>query len=329
MRDDKDAQRRQLSGVAFMCVGVLAFTFQDLIIKDISRTYPAHEIVFIRSFLALPFTLLIAWFETGLHRLDTPRVGAHMLRGTVFFLAYTLYYLGIAALPLAMAVAISFAAPLFITALAGPLLGEKVGKIRWLAVVLGFIGVLVVMKDGLGMLEWAVLLPALSALLLCARPVARPSYRRHRIGIDHVGLCECHVLHSVGPCRTGHRRRRVRAMEPSEPRIPARAWVWPTQHDLLLILGCGVAATIGIYCLGQGYRMAEANLAAIFEYTALPWAILWGFLFFSQLPGLSTLAGVGLVIFAGIVIAIRERPRRTALREQRDVSSPRALFRAG
>ena len=80
------------------------------------------------------------------------------------------------------------------------------------------------------------------------------------------------------------------------------------------VLGCGVAATIGIYCLGQGYRMAEANLAAIFEYTALPWAILWGFLFFSQLPGLSTLAGVGLVVFAGVVIAFRERPRRAPLR---------------
>ena len=80
------------------------------------------------------------------------------------------------------------------------------------------------------------------------------------------------------------------------------------------MLTCGVVASIGVYCLSQGYRMAEANLAAIFEYTALPWAILWGFLFFSQLPDVATLAGVGLVIFAGIVIAFRERPRRGALR---------------
>src|SRR4029078_4064597 len=164
MHDDKDAPRRQLFGVAFMCAGVFVFTFQDLIIKSISSTYPAHQIVFIRSFLVLPFTLLIAWLETGLYRLKTPRIGAHLLRGVAFFLAYTLYYLGIAALPLAMAVAISFAAPLFITSLAGPLLGEKVGKIRWFAVVLGFIGVLIVMQDGLGLLAWAVVLPALSAL---------------------------------------------------------------------------------------------------------------------------------------------------------------------
>jgi len=93
-----------------------------------------------------------------------------------------------------------------------------------------------------------------------------------------------------------------------------RAWSWPSGHDLLLMLSCGVVATVGIYCLGQGYRLAEANLAAIFEYTALPWAILWGFLFFSQLPGLSTLAGVALVVAAGVVIAFRERPRRAPLR---------------
>src|SRR5262249_50317982 len=153
-----------LTGVVFMLIGVLAFTFQDLIIKGISSTFPAHEIVFIRSFLALPLALLIAWFETGFHRLRTTRLSGHLVRSAVSFLAYTLYYLGIAALPLAMAVAISFAAPLFITALAGPLLGEKVRKVRWFAVIVGFIGVIVVMKDGLGRFEWAVVLPALSAL---------------------------------------------------------------------------------------------------------------------------------------------------------------------
>jgi drug/metabolite transporter (DMT)-like permease len=314
MDDEKDAHRRQLFGVAFMCAGVFVFTFQDLIIKSISSTYPAHQIVFIRSFLALPFTLLIAWLETGLYRLKTPRIGAHLLRGVAFFIAYTLYYLGIAALPLAMAVAISFAAPLFITTLAGPLLGEKVGKIRWFAVVLGFIGVLIVMKDGLSMFEWAVVLPAFSALC----------YALGQLHGRHIGATESastmsvyvNVVFFVLSGLAGLIIGSGAFAQWSHPSLAflLRAWVWPTQHDLLLILACGVAATIGIYCLGQGYRMAEANLAAIFEYTALPWAILWGFLFFSQLPGLSTLVGVGLVIFAGIVIAIRERPRRAALR---------------
>ncbi|MGE0003958.1 MAG: DMT family transporter [Parvibaculaceae bacterium] len=314
MSDDKDAQRRRLFGVAFMCVGVLAFTFQDLIIKGISSTYPAHEIVFIRSLLALPFTLLIARFETGLHRLNTPRIGAHVLRGTVFFLAYTTYYLGIAALPLAMAVAISFAAPLFITALAGPLLGEKVGRIRWLAVILGFVGVLIVMKDGLGMLEWAVALPVLSAFCYALAQL----HGRH-IGATESASTMSVYVNAVFLLLSGLAGLVIGGGEFAQWSHPSltfllRAWAWPTGHDLLLMLGCGAAATVGIYCLGQGYRMAEANLAAIFEYTALPWAILWGFLFFSQLPGISTLAGVGLVVCAGIVIAVRERPRRAALR---------------
>jgi S-adenosylmethionine uptake transporter len=314
MRDDKDAHRRQLTGVLFMCVGVFAFTFQDLIIKGISSTFPAHEIVFIRSFFAVPFSLLIAWFETGLHRLNTPRIGAHVLRGAVFFLAYTLYYLGIAALPLAMAVAISFAAPLFITALAGPLLGEKVGKIRWFAVILGFVGVLIVMKDGLGMLEWAVVLPALSALC----------YALGQLHGRHIGATESastmsvyvNVVFFLLSALAGLVIGSGDFAQWSHPSLTflLRAWIWPSGHELLLILGCAVAASIGIYCLNQGYRMAEANLAAIFEYTALPWAILWGLLFFSQLPDLATLTGVGLVIFAGIIIAIRERPRRAAMR---------------
>jgi len=314
MRDAKDAHSRQLHGVVFMLIGVFAFTFQDLIIKGISGIYPAHEIVFIRSLLALPFALLIAHFETGIHRLRTPRIGAHLLRGAVFFLAYTLYYLGIAALPLAMAVAISFAAPLFITALAGPVLGEKVGKVRWFAVILGFLGVLIVMKDGLGMLEWAVVLPALSAFC----------YALGQLHGRHIGTTESASTMSVYVnvmffLLSGLAGLVIGSGEFAEWSHPSlafllRAWVWPANHDLLLILGCGVAATVGIYCLGQGYRMAEANLAAIFEYTALPWAILWGFLFFSQLPGFSTLAGVALVVAAGVVIAFRERPRRAPLR---------------
>jgi drug/metabolite transporter (DMT)-like permease len=314
MTDDQHARQRQLIGVAFMCVGVLAFTFQDLIIKGISGAYPAHEIVFIRTFLSLPFTLVIAHFETGLGRLRTPRIAAHLLRGTVLFVAYTTYYLGIAALPLAMAVAISFAAPLFITALAGPLLDEKVGKIRWLAVLLGFMGVLIVMKDGLGTLEWAVVLPAVSAFC----------YALAQLHGRHIGATESastmsvyiNVMFFLLSGLAGLIIGNGDFAQWSHPSLAflLRAWTWPAGNDLLLMLGCGVAATIGIYCLGQGYRMAEANLAAIFEYTALPWAILWGFLFFSQLPGFSTLAGVGLVVFAGVVIAFRERPRRAPLR---------------
>jgi drug/metabolite transporter (DMT)-like permease len=213
-----------------------------------------------------------------------------------------------------MAVAISFAAPLFITALAGPLLGEKVGPVRWLAVILGFTGVLVVMKDGLGLLEWAVVLPALSAFCYALGQL----HGRH-IGATESASTMAVYVNVVFLLLSGLAGLFIGSGDFAQWSHPSlafllRGWVWPSGVDLLLMLSCGVVATVGIHCLGQGYRLAEANLAATFEYTALPWAILWGFLFFGQLPGFSTLAGVGLVVFAGVVIAIRERPRRTAMR---------------
>jgi drug/metabolite transporter (DMT)-like permease len=299
--------RRRWQGVAFMCAGVFVFTIQDLIIKDISGLYPVHEIVFVRSFVVLPVILLIAHIEHGLRRLWTARLAAHVVRSVIMFLAYTSYYLGIAALPLATAVAISFSSPLFITALAVPLLGERVGPVRWAAVFVGFIGVVIVMWDKLGAVELAVLLPVVSAFC----------YALSQLHARYMGATESgaalsfyltivfFVLSGLAGLVTGSG-----AFEAwSHPSLAflLRPWSWPASPDLMLMLVCGVVASVGVYCLAQGYRMAEANEAALFEYTALPWAILWGFLFFSEVPRFNTFIGVALVILASLSIAWRER----------------------
>jgi drug/metabolite transporter (DMT)-like permease len=299
--------RRRWHGVAFMCAGVFVFTVQDLIIKDISGLYPVHEIVFVRSFVVLPVILLIAHIEHGLARLWTARLGAHVTRSVIMFLAYTTYYLGIAALPLATAVAISFSSPLFITALAGPLLGERVGPVRWTAIIVGFVGVIIVMWDKLGAIELAVLLPVVSALC----------YALSQLHARHIGSTESgpalsfyltivfFALSGLAGLLTGSG-----AFEHwSHPSLAflLRAWSWPAPIDLVLMLSCGLVAGVGVYCLSQGYRLAEANEAALFEYTALPWAILWGFLFFAEIPYVNTFIGVALVILAGLSIAWRER----------------------
>jgi drug/metabolite transporter (DMT)-like permease len=302
-----DEARRRWLGVAFMCAGVFVFTIQDLIIKDISGLYPVHEIVFVRSFVSLPVILAIAYVEHGIARLSTLRLKEHALRGSVMFLAYTTYYLGIAALPLATTVAISFSAPLFITALAVPILGERVGPVRWLAVVIGFIGVLIVMWDKIGTVEFAVVLPMFSALC----------YALAQIHARYIGATESAptlafystivflILSGLAGLFTG-----TGALDHwTHPSLAflLRPWSWPEPQHLALMLACGLIAGIGIYCLSQGYRLAQANEAALFEYTALPWAILWGYLFFSEIPFLTTYLGVALVILAGLSIAWRER----------------------
>lgn len=304
-------QRRRLLGILAMCIGVFAFTIQDLIIKSVSGSYPVHEIVFIRTAIVLPIILLIAHFEHGLGRLRTARFGAHLTRSVIMFGAYTAYYLGIAALPLATAVAISFSAPLFITALAGPLLGEKVGAVRWLAIIAGFAGVIIVMWNKLGALELAILLPVVSAIC----------YALSQIHARHIGTTESgpalsfyltiifFILSGLAGLITGSG-----AFEHwSHPSLAflLRAWSWPTSEDFLLISACGLCASVGVYGLAQGYRMTEANEASLFEYSALPWAILWGFLFFSEVPGLSTLLGVVLVVIAGFSAVWQQRRRVT------------------
>ena len=302
-----DKARRRWHGVVFMCAGVFVFTIQDLIIKGISASYAVHEIVFIRSFIVLPVILVIAHVEHGLAKLWTRRLGAHITRSIIMFLAYTSYYLGIAALPLATAVAISFSSPLFITSLAVPLLGEKVGLVRWSAVIVGFLGVLIVMWDKLDAVELAVFLPAISALC----------YALSQLHARHMGATESgaalsfyltivfFTLSGLAGLLTGSG-----AFEHwNHPSLAflLRPWTWPPFADLMLMLACGAVASVGVYCLAQGYRLADANEAALFEYTALPWAIVWGFLFFSEVPHLNTFIGVALVILAGLSIAWRER----------------------
>lgn len=293
-------QRRRLLGIAAMCAGVFAFTIQDLIIKAVSGSYPVHEIVFLRTAVVLPIILMVAHFEHGLAKLRTRRFGAHLTRSVIMFTAYTTYYLGIAALPLATAVAISFSAPLFIAALAGPLLGERVGLGRWIAITVGFVGVIIVMWKDLGALELAILLPVVSAVC----------YAFSQIQARHIGGTESgpalsfyltvifFILSGLAGLITGSG-----AFEHwSHPSLAflLRAWQWPTPGDFLLIACCGICASIGVYCLAQGYRMTEANEASLFEYSALPWAILWGILFFNEVPGFGTLIGVALVVMAGL-----------------------------
>lgn len=307
-----DQRKQRMTGLAFMAAGIFLFTMQDIIIKGISGLYPVHEIVFVRSFLALPLIVVIAWFEQDLGRLRTKQIGAHALRGLIMFAAYTTYYLAIAAMPVATAVAISFSAPLFITVLAIPFLGERVSLVQLIAMVAGFAGVVIAMEPWDVTFDLAVTLPAISALFyalaqLYARFIGRTdsgAALAFYLTLTFIGLS------GLSGLLTGSGAYSVWS-HPSAAFL-LRAWTWPTLPHLGLMLACGVIAALGVYCLSQGYRMAEAGKAALFEYTALPWAALWAFMFFNEIPTLNTILGVLLVVAAGISVAFREPERAKA-----------------
>src|SRR5947209_6146145 len=156
---------RTALGILSLCLGVLVFSLQDPLVKSVSRGYPVTEVMAVRALVALPILIAVVRSAVGLKALLSRRFGMLTLRACAQFSSYTMYYLAIAALPLADAIALYFIAPLFILTLAGPILGERVSKKTLGTVVLGLVGVLVMLRPGSGLFEWAAVLSLGSALL--------------------------------------------------------------------------------------------------------------------------------------------------------------------
>ena len=199
-------------------------------------------------------------------------------------MAYTTYYLAFPSMPLANIVALWFTVPLFVTALAGPFLGEKVGVRRWAAAIVGFAGVLIIVRPLTDSFSLASLLPIASALtysisaLMARRMGETESAPVMSFYQNLVYLLVALVMAVIfgGGAFEGT----------SNPSLEflVRGWVTPSWIDLALLAACGVIASIATVLLTQAYRMAEANFVACFEYSAIIWATLGGYLFWREVP---------------------------------------------
>ncbi|MEI6762009.1 MAG: DMT family transporter [Betaproteobacteria bacterium] len=288
-------------GILYLCLGVLVFSLQDAIIKRVSVGYALTEVVFIRSCVAVPILLALVQRESGWRTIFSPALGLLTLRALIMFGAYTAYYMAFPALPLADAVALYFTVPLFVTALAGPFLGERIHLRVWLAVLLGFAGVMVMLQPGSGLFEPAALLSLLAAALygmamLMARKFGDAlsasvmAFYQNAVFLVGAGLVAL-ALHGLGGVRADH---------PSLSFL-VRPWVMPSLTDGLLLGACGAVAAAGIMLLTTAYRVARASTVTPFEYTGILWAPLWGFLFFSEVPRATTLAGAAVIVVAGLL----------------------------
>ncbi len=294
-------------GVIYLCAGLFIFSFQDIIVKLLSSTFPVHELVLIRGLVAAPLIFLYVHYDSGFQTLLVKRPWTHFVRSICMFGAYMAFYLALAAIPLTTAVALFFTAPLIITALSIPMLGEYVGWRRWLGVLFGFCGVLVILRPGVVSLEWAALLPVFAAAsygfaqLLGRRLGARDSASvmsfYSNVTFVYCGAAMALVL-GDGAYDDG---------TDGAISFLLRAWVMPNGLELALIATTGVIAAFGFILLTQAYRMGEANKVAPFEYTVMIWATLLSFLFFGTLPDVYTLIGAGMIATSGIYILYRER----------------------
>lgn len=299
-------------GIACLVAGIAVFSMQDLILKLLSGGYPLHEAMVLRSLTALPFLLILVHRDGGLGGLLSPRWPWLCLRGAIMFSAYTCYYLALAALPMATTAALYFAAPLFITVLSIVILGETVRPLRWLAVCLGFVGVIVMVRPGSALFDWAALLAVISGMTYGLSMVAA-----RKLGAEHSASVMAFYVNGVfllAACGlalvfgSGHFTDEAH----KSLGFLMRGWSVPTRFDLFLMMACGPIAAVGLTLLTQAYRIAEANTIAPFEYTALVWSVIYGWTFWRDWPDTTGWIGIAIIVAAGLMVLYSEGTRSRA-----------------
>jgi drug/metabolite transporter (DMT)-like permease len=295
------SRRMQLLAVVCALGGAFALSVSDMSVKFLSGGYPLHEVILIRSLVGVSFVIgVILVSGTGFRQLRTRRGGEHLVRVGFILASNVTYYLGLAILPLADGVAIAFIGPLAVTALSALVLGEEIGLRRWIAVVVGMLGVLVMVRPGADAIQTAALLVAFSAVSYsCAHIMTRRMRdTESAITLGFFGQAGFVVASALMGLSVGDGR----FAGSGNPTLDYlfRAWVWPTGADWPFFVATGVAvATAGIL-IAQAYRLSTAATVAPFEYAAMPLAIFWGVLVFQQWPDLTAWIGIALICGAGL-----------------------------
>lgn len=290
-------------GILALVLGIGIFSIQDVILKLLSGDYPLHQAMVIRSLTALPFHLAIVWwFDGRLSTITTPGWWKMLARGLLNFVAYTAYYLGLAHLPLADTIALFFTSPLFITIAAILILGERASNASLVAVAAGFAGVLLVVKPGGGGFDLAALLPILGALgyalsMIAAGRLGRSESAAAMAFWGNVCFLICALVLSAIYGSGAY----AGASHPSLAFL-TRGWVMPPMTDLLLMASCGVIAAIGLTLLTYAYRIAPSSSVAPFEYSFMFWGVLWGWLFWDNIPDGVAWVGIAIIIGAGLIV---------------------------
>lgn len=302
-----DRPQQRLKGALTLSAAVLVTALQDAFIKDLSGSYPVHQMQVFRAASALVLTLIWLAGSGGLRLLfATPLTKLLLVRSLVLSIASLSFYTALSALPFADAVAIYFSLPLIIAALSGLLIGEKVPLARWLAVALAFGGVAIVLRPGSGLFDPASLIVLFSTLcyaigLMLTRPVGM------RVNAAVMGVWQLVAFLVTGGILAlvfGGGAFHSEA-HPSLSYLTG-GWVSPSAGDLAKLLGFGTGAALATFLYTAGYRVATPSFVAPFEYSGLLWASLLGFVMWGDIPPVSTIQGAALIVGAGLWMIWRE-----------------------
>ncbi|WP_323020853.1 DMT family transporter [Pararhodobacter sp.] len=291
----------------------VAFTLNDMSVKALSGGYPLHEVILIRSLVALAVLLaVIVPLSGGYALLRTRQPGKHLIRGAFVVFSNMCFFVALAAMPIADATAIFFVSPLVIALFSVIFLGETVGPRRWTAIAAGLLGVVVVIRPGSESFSLVALLP-----LLAATGYAGLQIMTRSLGIGERAptmafyIQITFLLFSVIFGLTFGSGRWAGEGEGAALEFLLRAWIWPRPEDLPFFLLAGLGTALGGLLISQAYRLCEAALVAPLEYAAMPMAIFWGLLVFGEWPDPVAWIGISLILGAGIYMIWRETRNST------------------
>lgn len=300
-----------LTGILCALAGSAIFSINDVAIKSLSGSYALHQVILIRALIGMTFMLtLMVLTRADFRQLLTRRRKGHLLRVGFVMVSNVTYFLGLAALPLADAVAIAFVSPLLVTILSVLVLHEHVGPRRWAAVAMGMVGVIIMLRPGSGVFQPAAMLVLISALCYAATNLMT----RHMKATESAFALSLYiqigfiiVSATMGlVVGDGHL---AGSANPSLAFL-FRGWVWPPLHDWPAFIAAGLSVVMGGLLIAQAYRLGDAALIAPFEYVGMPFAIFWGVVMFNTWPDLTAWVGIALIIGAGLYTLWRETRAR-------------------
>jgi len=290
----------------------LLFAMMSALVRYVSETVPLGQVVFFRSACAIiPVVLIYAWRRELAAAVRTSRPFGHAGRGLISVFGMFLNFAALSRLPLVDATAISFAAPLITVAFAALLLGEHVRVYRWSAVTVGFIGVLVMLWPHFNIEHFAIagsVSGAVGALCAVAGAVTNAGSVIQTRRLTTTETTSSIVFYFSFICALA-----------GLATLPF-GWIMPTPTQLAALIALGVFGGLAHILLTESYRYAAASVIAPFDYTAMVWAFLLGYVFFNEVPTLPVYVGSGIVAAAGLFVIFRER--YLGLRRARDAEGP-------
>ena len=275
-------------GVVYMIMSVLFFSFMDILIK-ITDEYAVGQVMFFRAV----FGLIPIFFLIPKNQLrdfyKTKHFGLHFYRSFLGAIAMAAIFIGLRNLQLAEVTSLAFSGPIWVVIFSMIFLSEKIRTKRWVAVGLGFIGVLIISKPGFDNLNYYYIFPIIFCIGFAGVSIL---IRKLTLAGETVWLIAFYfsVASGLGGLAT----------------FPLGDWIMPTKYDLVLLILIGFLGGIANLTLTQSYKLAEVTLTTPLKYLSLVFAIIFGFYFFNEVPSINTLLGAGLIVISSGIIFFRE-----------------------